>query len=503
MYTVFQCVQECELMELSIKKKLKQVLSQGLVYGLTSSLQSVLAFVLLPILTIHYTPEEFGIYSLVIVASAFASAVFFFGASSALGRFYFDEDSDDYRRSIISSALLVTSIGAILLIGLSIFLSRSVSLWIFKTPLYSYHLILAFTGAAFGFLVTTLTLILRYEKKTWIFLSVSIFSVLVNLGVTFILLVYYKAGILAPLYGTLSSNIICFGSLLYFQRKFISTHTKQHHIEKIFRFGIQASFAGLVYYLVDFIDRLIIDDVLNLSDVGIYSLGCRLASIINVLIVMPFTLVWAPIRMQYSKSKTSNTFMIKVSSFYILIGSVTVLFAVLFSKEIIAVFFSNKDYAEAAKVFPIVMLGLLIYGMQNIVDFGIYVSNKIYLYVVISLAGLVLNIVLNYWLLPKFGYIAASYITLLTYSLNTFLIYVVSSRFYKMNLENFRIFSLLSVLLIVYFLVNYLPEYFSAIGIKCFMFLSTIAFIYFFWINADEKQKLLHATENWRKKTVN
>ena len=51
-------------MEITIKTKIKELLNHGLIYGLTSSLQSILGFVLLPILTIYYTPEEFGIYSI-------------------------------------------------------------------------------------------------------------------------------------------------------------------------------------------------------------------------------------------------------------------------------------------------------------------------------------------------------------------------------------------------------------------------------------------------------
>ena len=141
-------------MEVAIKTKIKELLNHGLIYGLTSSLQSILGFVLLPILTAYYTAEEYGIYSIILLVSALASAFFYFGASSALARFYFDEDSDLYRKKIASSALFITLAGALLLISLSIIFGNYLSVLLFDSTIYYLHIVLACCGAAFVFLLT-------------------------------------------------------------------------------------------------------------------------------------------------------------------------------------------------------------------------------------------------------------------------------------------------------------------------------------------------------------
>jgi O-antigen/teichoic acid export membrane protein len=119
--------------EVSIKSKIKELFNHGLIYGLTSSLQSILGFLLLPILTTYYSPAEFGVYSIILLASALASAVFYFGASSALGRYYYDEDSIIYRRQIVSTALFVTIFGAILLVLFSVLFGKKLSIFLFNT----------------------------------------------------------------------------------------------------------------------------------------------------------------------------------------------------------------------------------------------------------------------------------------------------------------------------------------------------------------------------------
>ena len=45
---------------MTLNKKLKEVLKHSFIYGLTSSLQTVVGFIMLPILTVYFTPEIFG-----------------------------------------------------------------------------------------------------------------------------------------------------------------------------------------------------------------------------------------------------------------------------------------------------------------------------------------------------------------------------------------------------------------------------------------------------------
>ena len=44
---------------MTLNKKLKEVLKHSFIYGLTSSLQTVVGFIMLPILTVYFTPEIF------------------------------------------------------------------------------------------------------------------------------------------------------------------------------------------------------------------------------------------------------------------------------------------------------------------------------------------------------------------------------------------------------------------------------------------------------------
>lgn len=474
-------------MDISIKFKLKELLSHGVIFGVTSSLQNVLGFILLPILTSYYSTAEFGVYSIILLASALASAIFYFGASSALGRFYYDEDSDGFRKQIISTSLLITAAGATILIVLAVLLGNWLSIVLFHTIKFGLHLKLALCSAAFGFLLNTMTLILRYEKRSVMFMGVIIAGVLMNFFITYILLSYFNYGLLAPLYGTFFSSGLSFIFLLIQYAGKITIKLSAYYIRQVLIFGIQASVSGLLFYLLDWVDRLIVKDLLPMSDVGIYSLGYRIGAVMNVLLIVPFTLIWSPIRMQYAENKNNKKFVASVVSYFSILGTGIVFIAMLFGADLMNLFFKNHDYSAAAKIYPVIMLSMFVFGYQNIFDFGIYLNKKVYYYIVISAIGLTFNVIMNYWLIPYFGYIAAAYVTLLTYLLTTLLIYLISANYYKLDIEWGRVIWPLGYLVVAYFIINYLNFLNPYLMIeKIAIILVSIILFYKFWLYENE-----------------
>jgi O-antigen/teichoic acid export membrane protein len=472
----------------SYKKKIEELFKHSLVYGITSSLQNLLGFIMLPILTTFYTPDIFGVYSILLLLSALTSAIFYLGASSALGRFYFDEDSDLFRKKILTTSLLVSLVGAGLLDVSGIIFSKRLSIQLFQTDIYARSIELILIGTAFSFLLNLMTLFLRYEKKSFHFFLIIISGVMINFSITYVLLSRYKFGLLAPIYGLLISNGICFLILVITRLHLLTKKLEVNHFRMILNFGIQSSVAGFLFYILEWVDRLIIKDLLNLTDVGIYSLGYRLGSVMNILLIMPFTLVWGPLRMQHAKNSDADVFSGKVVSYYTLVGVMILVIAILFGEDVMKLIFVNKNYSSAATVLPIIMFSLFFYGYQSIVDFGIYLHKKIYFYFLVSFFAIFFNVVMNYWLIPKWGYMAAAYITLLTYIITSTSIYFISNIYFKIKVETQRVLIALLSVPFLYSIINFLPI--TNFLLKLLIGVTTFYLFYNFWLNKSERAYL-------------
>ena len=478
--------------------KYKVLLNNGIVYGITSSLQSILGFILLPIITNYFTTEIFGAYSLILLLSTLASSIFYLGASSALGRFYYEIDSFDYRSNVISISILITLLGAGLLIILSIIFANNISIYLFKNSNYSYPIILSMIGTSLTFLTTLMSLILRYEKKAIAFLITTIFGTILNFIVTFFLLTKFNYGILSPIIGVLLSNGLIFLTLIIINRKFVKFKVKENNFFPMLSFGIQASITGLLYYILDWVDRIIIKNLLSISDVGIYSLGYRLATIINILLILPFTLIWAPMRMEYAKNTSNDLFVSKVVSYYSIIGISFILFSFLFGDLVFQKIFINNSFSPAMKIFPIIMFSLFIYGYQNILDFGIYLNKKVYIYIYISISGIILNVILNFAIIPLFGIIGAAISTLLTYFFLILLIYRISNKLHEIKIEFNRIFYPILFTIVCYIIILFNNS--ILIRITC---LGTGIVLFFTnWLEIQEKKLISSKIKNLKNKII-
>lgn len=479
----------------SAASKLKQLFSHSIVYGLTSSIQSVLAIFLLPILTNYYSTELFGVYSLILVITSFASAIFYFGASSALGRFYHEDSSESYKKSIISSALLITISGGVILSILSVIFGKWISNILFSTPKYYLHIVLGLSSGALTFIFNALALIIRYQNKSFLFFKISILGVIVNFIITYTLLTRFQFEILAPIIGTVVAYCLNILILLNHERHYLTVKIDKKHLVVLLKFGLPLCISGLTFYLLDWADRFIIKDLLDLSNVGVYSLGARLAVLMNVLFITPFTMVWAPLRMEFKNNPDSNKLLTKVTSYFTIIGLIIVVPSILFSNLAISIFFKNPDYLGVVKLIPVLLLAQLIYGYQNIVDYGIYIKGKTQYYIIISIIGIIVNVALNYILLPRFGYIAAAYITLFTYFISSSLIYLISSRYYVFNIEWRRVMLPIFYTSLIYGLANF-TLILDGLLVRILILIFSAFLLWKFWLNREEKTILVSKLKN-------
>lgn len=475
-----------------MKDKILRLVNDGLVYGLAFSLQSLLSIILLPILTDYYSPDLYGVYNIIILVSGILSTIFYFGASSALGRYYYDEDSDFYRTQIISATFFITLFGAIILILIGYFFSDLISLKLFNSIEFSNPIFLSFTATSFNFLVGVFSLLVRYLKKPLFFLIIIIFGTLLNFIVTYVLLEYYNYGIEAPIIGQLVANILLFAALFVKYIRLLTVKINNIFLHKIFKFGIPIAFSSLIYFFVDGVDRFLIKELLDIRQVGIYALVYSLGRVINVFLVSPFAMVWAPLRMEYFNKTDDSSFRglnTLVTSYYTILGVFIIFFLTLFGENLLKLFFSNESYYEGFKILPIILFSFFLHGYQNILDFGIYQNNKTKFYLYISTFSLILNVTLNLWLIPKYGIFAAACTTLTTYLFNIFILYQISNFYYKVSYEISRVFFPIFILVITFCIITL---YNVSIIYKFSIFILFILWIYNFWLLSKEKNVLIN-----------
>ena len=196
-------------------------------------------------------------------------------------------------------------------------------------------------------------------------------------------------------------------------------------------FGLKSAVSGVLFYIMDWGDKFMINQILDTESVGIYSLGYRLGLIMNTIINNSFSLVWTNLRMQINKSHNFKIITYRLFRIILFLSFLIITFFIFFGENFLG-FFIDKNYSESFKIVPIIMISFLIYGLVNVFDYGLIIEKKMNYFIIIALFSILINISLNLIFLPIYGFYSAAYTTLFTY-----LFYIITIIFFSKKYFDF------------------------------------------------------------------
>lgn len=405
------------------------------IYFLSSILNSGISFFLLPILIKFYSVEEYGVYSIIFLTTTILGGFFYLGSSSAYSRFYFSKRKSYRNSKLLIKVLKLSIYGGLILSLLLFFLGGDLSIYLFENEKYKSHLFLSGISISLNFIVSIALVDLQFKNKEKLYLIVSIIGTILNFATTYFSLTKLKLGIYSPIFGTLISNFTVAFIFILLNLKLLIRNFKTKIDKEIFLFGLNAAFLGILIYLIDYSDRYVINNLLSLKEVGIYSLGYKIGMVVNVLFITPFSLSWAPLRLKYLDDENQLNFTRIIVNLYFYISSLLILISVFFSKPIFKILFKNPDYYEAIYIIPLIIYSLLVFGLTNVTNLGLYVKNKLWIQNIIYFISILVNVFLNLILVPKFGIKAAAISTLITFLFITFFVTKISNKFIYLSFD--------------------------------------------------------------------
>ncbi len=183
-------------------------------------------------------------------------------------------------------------------------------------------------------------------------------------------------------------------------------------------------FAYMSYLIYAKIDRIMIKEMLDEYSVGIYSAAYVIYEAPLFIALMVAKSVY-PILVQYYQNNKDRLFelYLELSSYMTLLSYLIVLFIFIFHEDLIQITFGN-NFVESSKILVILSFGLI--PMFNAFLRSSYMtiseSQKIILYT--TLFSSIINILLNFFMIKKYGIEGAVYATVLTQILSLSLLNV-------------------------------------------------------------------------------
>ena len=403
-------------------------------YSCCSILQRGISFIIVPIYTRMLTTTEYGQY---IVFQSWRDLLIIF-ATLNLYCGVFTKAMVDYKtdRNIYTSSMQGLS-SVVTFILLLIYLT-AYSFWnnllgmdlITMVLLFSYY----FTYPAFSFWSVRQRVEYKYKRMVLITFMISIFTPLLSI----ILLKFSDLRENAVIWGFLIIQIIV-GFFFYignFLKGKIFYH-KEYWIHAL-KFNLPLIPHYLSLIVLGQADRIMIDSMCGADKAGIYGLAYSISQLM-VIFISAINGSFVPWIYEQLKKKEYKT-IAKISNVLCIFVGFMSLGAILISPEIIRVL-GTKEYMEAVWVVPVVSLSVyytFCYGLFSNIEFYFNATSYV---MIASTVGAVLNVLLNYLLIPIFGYIVAAYTTLICYVLFMIMHYIFMRKVCKNKIGGIHIFN--------------------------------------------------------------
>jgi O-antigen/teichoic acid export membrane protein len=377
------------------------------------------SFLLLPLYSNLISTTEFGNYALIMSLYAIISVFYYSGLQSALSKYYLEEDNEYKRKEIFS-----TIFNSIVIIGLIlttiIFLSAD---WIAEVSAGSRNytgLIRMVFGALFFESIAFITLhLLRTKELARKVVIYSSFSAAVNFLLNIYLVYVLNLGIEGIILAQLITAAFLFAILL--------PVLKENYI-RVFNFGLTKILfvfvfplivGGLLSSSVDVIDRFIIDHFLGKGEVGIYSFSYRIALVMNIF-VLSLRSAWTPYSIRlYNEGNYTSEFgksFTKIIAVCLLIFLMVSMFIDdLFNFHLNGFYLFDPAYRSGIIIIPVVLASYILSAIVTYYSVYPYVSGKSIHFLVSDLIAFVINIALNFILIPLYGIMGAAVATLFSY----------------------------------------------------------------------------------------
>ena len=414
--------------------KFKLFIENFLVYGLGGIISKVIPLIMVPIVTrIMPTTDYYGISDLSNTVVQFGSAIAIMGMYDAMYRMFFEKDEEEYKRTVCSTALVFTCITSLVVFVIMLLLKNVIAQYFFSDRQYAYVVYLSAMATLVGATNSIISAPTRMQNKRKVFLVTNTVSPLLSYSISIPMLLAGHYVIALPLAAVISGVTmeVAFGVMnrqWFRPRLFDKKLLKQLLIIAI---PLLPNF--LIYWVFNSCDKVMITNMIGIGAAGIYSVGSKLGHA-SQLIYTAFAGGWQYFAFSTMKEDNQVKSNSRIFEYLGIISFVATAFICAWSYGIFKILF-KPDYLSGYIVAPYLFLAPLLQMLFQVAANQFLVVKKTWPNLFILSSRAVLNIIINYFLIPILGIEGASLATLMGYVVSDIICVIVLCRMKLMVLS--------------------------------------------------------------------
>ena len=422
---------------------LKRFFKDAIIYGIAAVLPRAINIILVKLHTSTLQAEKYAVNTDYYVYAAYFNALLTYGMETAFFRFFSKEKE---KGKIISTSFISLVFTSLLFLFFTLIYSNTLaSFFGFENVLFFKLLVLTITLDTLVVIPYAYLRVINKPVKFTLFKVINIF-IFGLLNVFFLWVVPYTIehqislpNFIVEYYnsnpkvmhifvaGTVASAVtflLLFPIIFKFKISF-----DIQVLKRMLKYSLPIMVGSLAFVTNENLDKLLLGNLVGKEQMGIYA-ACYKLGVFMMLYIMAFRLGAEPFFFNHADKKNAKETYAKILTWFTILGAFFMLIVVVFIDLFANILLGKPEYFEALQIVPIILLANLFLGIYNNLSIWYKLTDKTRFGMYFSIIGAILTIVFNLVMIPKIGFIASAWATLITYTFMMLISYYIGKKHY-------------------------------------------------------------------------
>lgn len=463
-------------MKILNKLKGNSLVKSSLIYTVARFLILGINFITFPIFSRILSPTDYGITATFTTWLGFVSVICGLQMNSCIPIAKSKFSKDEYEE-LLTTILSFSIITFIFLIGFAFTFNNNL---IHFTGMSFNLIMLLLIQSLFAFIANVYNTVIIQEKQEKKYLLISVSFTVLNVILSVFLVVIMKNNkYLGKIIGAFICNLV-FGIIMYAKISKFKININKDLLIFALKISIPIVPHIVGHQILSASDRIVLSNITGLEAVGLYSYAYNIGGIVNI-IWGAINTAWVP--WYFEKMRYNKVYEIKkyIKNYITIFTAITII--LIFTTPEVGKILAPKSYWEGIKIVPIIAFSYFFSFLYSFpVNIQFYKEKTNYIPIGTALAAIV-NVVLNLIFIPKYGILAATLSTLISYILLFIFHLLIVKYLLKYKDTNTKYYLISSIVVFIFIIVFYLTmnnliyRYSILVAIAIFVYIKRNDFI--------------------------
>ncbi len=411
------------------------LLSHSAIYFVGNFIRYAASFIMLPIYTNYLSPKEYGVVELLVLAVDLIAIAVGMRLGQGVFKYYSEQEGNQQgRKSVVNSALLIAILTNTFGVFIVFLFAPFYLDFLDVETLSVVHIQVFALSLLFSSMIEIYLLYVRAVQKPFVYVSFNVLKLVVQIAFNVYFIVFLEEGVVGVIKATvISSGVSAFIAMILWGRS-IGLSLDFSFAKRLIGYSWPILVAEVGMFLVTYLDRFFLKELIGHESVGIYALASRFSILIIVFGFSPFQAVWDSEKYKVQKSPDAQK---KFREVFLLLNLILISAALsisLYVEEVIEIM-TPESYWMASTIVPIMVIGMYFQSLTAFVNFGILLKGKTLDLTKASFMSVAISLLLYYNLIPIYGVYGAASASALTMACRFFFVFYMAKRHYDMGIQ--------------------------------------------------------------------